>query len=203
MFSFHLSQQMHFFDNVGIQQKKHLKVIKPQLDTNSDPAFCTNSQYPLGTYSRRKRQFYSRSKETGGFFFFFFFMFLWSSHLIPWKIYGPLKPTKTNPAKGVFSVFKYRTSWSKNKPMKWWIREEQQANAWICFLHEVVSLDRSGFPLTSLVFFCMCIPHARTACPPFNQTLSKISGPTQIPILWRGLHKLCLPVIIFTFVSAW
>lgn len=150
-----------------------------------------------------KGNFIQDPKKLEGFFFFFFFMFLWSSHLIPWKIYGPLKPTKTNPAKGVFSVFKYRTSWSKNKPMKWWIREEQQANAWICFLHEVVSLDRSGFPLTSLVFFCMCIPHARTACPPFNQTLSKISGPTQIPILWRGLHKLCLPVIIFTFVSAW
>lgn len=42
MFSFHLSQQMHFFDNVGIQQKKHLKVIKTQLDTNSVLAFCTN-----------------------------------------------------------------------------------------------------------------------------------------------------------------
>lgn len=63
---------MHFFNNVGIQQKKHLKEIKAQLDTNSVPAFCTNSEYLLGAYSIRNRQFYPRSKATGHFLLCFY-----------------------------------------------------------------------------------------------------------------------------------
>lgn len=41
---------MHFFNNADIQQKKYLKAIKAQLDTNSVPAFYINSEYPLGAY---------------------------------------------------------------------------------------------------------------------------------------------------------
>ena len=53
-----------------------------------------------------------------------------------------------------------------------------------------------GFPLSPcfvLFFFSSCIPDTRTS-PSFNETLIKISGPIWIPIPWRSLHKIRLPV---------
>lgn len=50
---FHLSQQMHIFNNVGIQQKEHLKVIQAQLDANSIPAFYINPEYPLRAHTQK------------------------------------------------------------------------------------------------------------------------------------------------------
>lgn len=72
MFSFHLSQQMHFFDNVGIQQKKHLKVIKAQLDTNSVLAFCTNS-IPPGCIFKKEYAILPKIQRNWRVFYFYFF----------------------------------------------------------------------------------------------------------------------------------
>lgn len=72
MFSFHLSQQMHFFDNVGIQQKKHLKVIKAQLDTNSVLAFCTNS-IPPGCIFKKEYAILPKIHRNWRVFYFYFF----------------------------------------------------------------------------------------------------------------------------------
>lgn len=44
---------MHIFNNVGIQQKEHLKVIQTQLDANSIPAFYINPEYPLRAHIQK------------------------------------------------------------------------------------------------------------------------------------------------------
>jgi hypothetical protein len=56
---------MHFLNKIGIQQKKHLKVIKAQLDTNSVPVFCINSKHPLTAHSRSKHWLLKTPQNVG------------------------------------------------------------------------------------------------------------------------------------------
>ena len=81
--------------------------------------------------------------------------------------------------------------------MKWWIREEQQAinslSSLGSFLGQIWDSPISLFFVFFLFLFFSCIPDPRIS-PSFNQTMTKISGPIWIPIPWRGLHKICLPV---------
>lgn len=45
---------MHIFNNVGIQQKEHFKVIQAQLDANSIPAFYINPEYLLRAHIQKE-----------------------------------------------------------------------------------------------------------------------------------------------------
>lgn len=158
------------------------------------------TQYPLHAYSRRNRQFYPKKLEG-------FLMFLWSSNLKPWA--------------NKITSMKYMVLWNLSKPTLQWESSlflntgpsGQRPSLWSDGLgngnkqiYEFTSFIRLfhwtnlSFPPSLWHFYCMCIPDAGTACSSFNQILSKISGPTKSPIPWRGLHKLCLPVITFVFI---
>lgn len=66
---------MHYFNNVGIQQKKHLTAIKAPLDANSVPAFHRNPEYPLGAHIQEGTGNFTEDPKKLEIFFYVFIKF--------------------------------------------------------------------------------------------------------------------------------